>query len=99
MRANTPAAKFSVTASETATSLPQQFLAALLAQVDRDPELLDVVVVEGAAQVDAAPVVDVRRHPAEDVPGALAHRILDPDHLGAERGEELRRARRPRAGR
>ena len=72
--------------------LAQQLLAALLAKVDRDPELLDVVVVEGAAEVDAAPVVDERRHPAQDVPGALSHRVLDADHLGAERGEELGRA-------
>ena len=29
------------------------------------------------------------RHAAQDVPRALAHRVLDADHLGAERGEEL----------
>ena len=69
--------------------LAQDLLAAFLAQVDGDPELLDVVIVEGAPEVDAAPVVEEGRHPAQDVPGALAHRILDPDHLGAERGEEL----------
>ena len=68
--------------------LAQQLLAALGAQVERDAELLDVVVVEAAADLDAAPLVDERRRAAQDVPRALAHRVLDADHLGAERGEE-----------
>ena len=68
--------------------LAQQLLAALGAQVERDPELLDVVVVEAATDLDAAPVVDERRRAAHDVPRPLAHRVLDADHLGAERGEE-----------
>ena len=93
MRAITPAAKFSVTTSESATSSRSSSLAALGAQVERDAELLDVVVVEPAAELDAAPVVDERRRAAHDVPRALRHRVLDPDHLRAERREEPRGAR------
>ena len=70
-----------------------ELAAALGAQVDGDAELLDVVVVERAAHVDALAVVDERRHAAQDVPPAALHRVFDPDHLRAERGESARRAR------
>ena len=40
--------------------------------------------------VEPAPIIDVRRHPAQDVPAPLPNRILDPDHLGAERRQKLR---------
>ncbi len=72
--------------------LGQQLLAALGAQVERDPELADIVIVVAAAEFQAAPLVDVRADAAQDVPAALPHRVLDADHLGAERGEPLGRA-------
>ena len=66
----------------------EELLARVGPEVQRRPELLDVVVVEHAAEVDAAPLVDVGRGAADDVPAALVGRILDPDHLGAERGQD-----------
>ncbi len=54
--------------------------------------LLDVVVVEAAAEIDPAPLVHIGADAPQDVPSALAHRILDPDHLGPESGEPLGRA-------
>ena len=62
-------------------------------QVDRDAELADVVVVERAAELTAPALVHVRAATAQDVPGPLPHRILDPDDLCAERGQEARRTR------
>ncbi len=85
--ASTPAAKFSVTTSEIAHDLVEQLAAALGAQVERDAELLDVVVLEPTAELDAATVVDERLHAAEDVPAAFGDGILDLDHLRAEGGE------------
>src|SRR5262249_24515808 len=70
-----------------------QFLATLLPQVDRDSEFLDVVVVERAAEVDAAAIVDEWWNAAQDVPGPLPDGVLDADHLRAERGEEFRGSR------
>ena len=58
IRSITPAAKFSVTASDTRTSSRQQLLAPLGAQVQGDAELLDVVVVEPGAAVGTAVVVE-----------------------------------------
>ena len=52
--------------------LAQELLAGLGPEVQRDAELLDVVVVERAAEVSATTLVDERWHPAEDVPVALA---------------------------
>jgi hypothetical protein len=74
--------------------VPHELTTALGAEVDGDAELLDVVIVERAAHVDALAVVDEGRDTAEDVPATALHRVLDPDHLRAERGQ---RARRPRA--
>ena len=70
----------------------EQIARALRARVEGDAELLDVVVVERPAEVDAAPLVRKRWDAAQDVPPALPHRILDADHLRAERGQESRRA-------
>ena len=90
-RASTPAAKFSVTTSEIATSRAQELPAALGAEVERDAELLDVVVVERAAEVDAA-----RSSTKGGTPRRMsqrpAYRVLDADDLRAERGEEAGRA-------
>src|SRR6201999_4114435 len=67
-------------------------LAALGAQVERDPQLLGVVVVVAAAELDPAPLVHERADAAQDVPAPLPHRVLDADHLGAERRQPLGRA-------
>ena len=75
-----------------AHQLGQQLLAPLGAQVQRDAELLDVVVVEAGAAVGAAVAVEVRAELAHDVPQALGDRVLDADHLRAERREHARRA-------
>jgi hypothetical protein len=68
--------------------LAQQLLAPLGAQVERDAELLDVVVEEARTTVVAAVAVDERRHLAHDVPQAEGDGILDPDDLGAEGSQE-----------
>ena len=51
------------------------------------------MVVEPATEVDATSLVDVGPDETHHVPAALGRRILDPDHLGAEHREHLRRAR------
>src|SRR5690606_11348653 len=75
-----------------ADEFPQELLAALGPQVQRDAELLDVVVVERAAEVDASPLIHVRPGAAQGVPTPLHHRIFDTNDLRAEGGEKLRRA-------
>ena len=67
-----------------ADELPEQLTGAFDAQVERDAQLLDVVVVVGAPEVDAAALVDLRRVAAKDVPAPLRYRILDTDDLRPE---------------
>src|SRR5204862_8175290 len=69
--------------------LAEELLAALLSEIDGDAELLDVVVVERAAEVDAATIVDEWWNAPQDVPCALTDGILDADHLRAERSEKF----------
>ena len=57
------------------------------------PRFSDVVVVEAAAEVGSATLVDEGRHRTQDVPRALVHRVLDADHVRAEGRQPLRRAR------
>ena len=73
--------------------LGQDLLAAFRPKVQRDAVLFRVVVVEATAEVDAALPVDGGRPAAQYVPAALVHWIFDANHLGAEGGEPLRRAR------
>ena len=72
--------------------LAQQLLAALGAEVERDAEFLDVVVVERAAVVEPALSRLVGRIATQDVPAPLAYGVLDANDLGPERCEEARRA-------
>ena len=88
----TPAAKFSVTTSETATRRRSRLAARLQAQVQGDAQLLDVVIVERAAELNAPALVDVGRRTPEDVPSTLADGVFDPDHPGAQRREITGRA-------
>ena len=71
-----------------ADELPEQLTGAFGAQVERDAQLLDVVVVEGAPEFDAAALVDVRGIAAKDVPAPLGYRVLDTDDLRSEGGKE-----------
>ena len=64
--------------------MPEQLTGAFGAQVERDAQLLDVVVVVGAPEVDAAALVDLRRVAAKDVPAPLRYRVLDTDDLRPE---------------
>ena len=75
-----------------ADQLGQQLFAARRAHIDGDAQLLGVVVVVTAAEFEAPTLVDVGPDAAQDVPTPFAHRVLDADHLRAERGEEPRRA-------
>ena len=69
----------------------EQFAPLLGLDVERDAQLLDVVVVERPAQLRTAPVVHIGRHPAQDVPAPMVRGILNPNHLRAEGGHELGR--------
>src|SRR6202022_3040682 len=73
---------------ETGQQLPRSFGT----EDQRHAELLDVVVLECAAEIDPPPLVDERRRAAQDVPTALAYGIFDPDDLGTEGREVARRA-------
>ena len=75
--------------------LGEQLAAAIGAQVERDAQLLDVVVVEAGAAIEARPIVGEGLDTPKQVPASLPDRILDADDLSAERGEQ---AGRPRAG-
>ena len=66
--------------------LSQQLLAPLGAEIERDPQLLHIVVVEAPAELMAPAVVHERGRSPEHVPLAKAHRIFDADDLGPEGG-------------
>jgi hypothetical protein len=70
----------------------EKLFAALRPEIDRNPQLLDVVVVEGSAEIDSPTLVDEGRYAPQNVPSALPNGVLDPDHFCTERGHPLRRA-------
>ena len=74
-----------------ADQLPQEFFAALGAQVQRDAIFVGVVIVEATAEIDASTFVDEWWDAAQDVPAPLADRVFDADDLGTERGEPFGR--------
>ena len=57
------------------------------------PSFSTLWLLNAAAELDAPAVVDEGRDAAQDVPAPSPHRVLDADHLRAERGERARRAR------
>ena len=67
----------------------EQFAAFLGLDIERDAHFAHIVVVERSAQLGAAPVVDIGRHPAQDVPATVVRGVFNPDHFRAERGHEL----------
>ena len=66
--------------------LGQQLFAPLGAEVERDPQLLHIVVVEAPAELMAPAVVHERGCSPEHIPFAQAHGILNADDLGPEGG-------------
>jgi hypothetical protein len=72
--------------------LGQDLARPLGTKIQRDAELLDVVIIETAAEIRAAALVHERRHRAQDVPEPHRDRVFDADHLRTERGEPLRGA-------
>ncbi len=73
--------------------LAHNLLAAFTLRIQRNPQLLHIMIVEHPAEVSAAPLVNVRPVPPEDVPSPLAQPVLDANHLRTKRREKPSRAR------
>ena len=73
--------------------LAHNLLAALTFRIQRYPQLLHIMIVEHPAEVSAAPLVNIRPIPPENVPSPLAQPVLDANNLRPKRCEEPGRAR------
>ena len=93
MRAITPAAKFSVTTSDTATSARSSCLPRSSRRLIVMPSFSTLWLLNPLPNSMPRRSSTNGPAPRHDVPRALLHRVLDPDHLRADGGEVARGAR------